>query len=28
LPDAEAQKLIAAIALEAWNHRHDLGGVR
>jgi len=28
LPDAEAQKLIAAIALEAWNHRHDLGEVR
>jgi beta-lactamase class A len=28
LPDADAQKLIASIALEAWNHRHDLGGAR
>jgi len=28
LPDSEAQKLIASIALEAWNHRHDLGAVR
>ncbi|MEV5964347.1 serine hydrolase [Kribbella sp. NPDC051952] len=28
LPDSDAQKLIAAIALEAWNHRHDLGAVR
>ncbi|MEI8406124.1 MULTISPECIES: serine hydrolase [unclassified Kribbella] len=28
LPDADAQKLIASIALEAWNHRHDLGAVR
>jgi beta-lactamase class A len=28
LPDSEAQKLIAAIALEAWNHRHDLETVR
>jgi beta-lactamase class A len=28
LPDAEAQELIASIALEAWNHRHDLGSVR
>ncbi|MFF0268710.1 serine hydrolase [Kribbella sp. NPDC004536] len=28
LPDADAQKLIAAIALECWNSRHDLGAVR
>ncbi|MFD3406980.1 serine hydrolase [Kribbella sp. NPDC058693] len=28
LPDADAQKLIAAIALEGWNNRHDLGAVR
>jgi beta-lactamase class A len=28
LPDADAQKLIGSIALEAWNHRHDLGAVR
>ncbi|MFD7157139.1 serine hydrolase [Kribbella sp. NPDC059898] len=28
LPDSEAQQLIASIALEAWNHRHDLGAVR
>jgi beta-lactamase class A len=28
LPDAAAQKLIAAIALEAWNHRHNLEDVR
>ncbi|TDD21278.1 serine hydrolase [Kribbella turkmenica] len=28
LPDADAQQLIASIALEAWNHRHDLGAVR
>jgi beta-lactamase class A len=28
LPDADAQKLIAAIALESWNNRHDLGAVR
>ncbi|MGW6278181.1 serine hydrolase [Kribbella sp. NPDC055071] len=28
LPDADAQKLIASIALEAWNHRHDLSEVR
>ncbi|MFI6680336.1 serine hydrolase [Kribbella sp. NPDC050470] len=28
LPDADAQKLIASIALEAWNHRHDLDAVR
>ncbi|MFI6826071.1 serine hydrolase [Kribbella sp. NPDC050241] len=28
LADADAQKLIANIALEAWNHRRDLGGVR
>ncbi|MGW7679747.1 serine hydrolase [Kribbella sp. NPDC054772] len=28
LPDAAAQKLIAAIALEAWNHRKDLETVR
>ncbi|TDW23046.1 serine hydrolase [Kribbella kalugense] len=28
LPDSEAQKLIAGIALEAWNHRHDLETVR
>ncbi|MFF0340906.1 serine hydrolase [Kribbella sp. NPDC004875] len=28
LPDAAAQKLIAAIALEAWNHRHNLEAVR
>jgi beta-lactamase class A len=28
LPDSEAQKLIAAIALKAWNHRHDLETVR
>lgn len=28
VPEADAQKLIASIALEAWNHRHDLGGVR
>jgi beta-lactamase class A len=28
LPDAEAQQLIASIALEAWNHRDDLEAVR
>jgi len=28
LPDARAQQLIAEIALEAWNHRHDLGAIR
>ncbi|MEU4193817.1 serine hydrolase [Kribbella sp. NPDC026611] len=28
LPDADAQKLIAEIALEAWNHRHALETVR
>jgi beta-lactamase class A len=28
LPDSDAQKLIASIALEAWNHRHDLEAVR
>ncbi|TWD83735.1 beta-lactamase class A [Kribbella amoyensis] len=28
LPDAEAQRLIAAIATEAWQHRHDLETVR
>ncbi|WP_350276816.1 serine hydrolase [Kribbella sp. HUAS MG21] len=28
LPDTEAQQLIAAIALEAWNHRHNLEAVR
>lgn len=28
LPDAEAQQLIAAIAAEAWEHRHDLKAVR
>ncbi|TQI99769.1 serine hydrolase [Kribbella jejuensis] len=28
LPDSEAQQLIASIALEAWNHRHDLEAVR
>lgn len=28
LPDPEAQKLIASIALEAWNHRHDLEAMR
>lgn len=28
LPDSDAQKLIASIALEAWNHRHDLESVR
>ncbi|GAB2640500.1 serine hydrolase [Kribbella swartbergensis] len=28
LPDADAQKLIASIALEAWNHRHELEAVR
>lgn len=28
LPDQEAQKLIAAIAAEAWRHRHDLEAVR
>jgi len=28
LADADAQKLIASIALEAWNHRHDLEAVR
>jgi beta-lactamase class A len=28
LPDHEAQKLIAAIAAEAWRHRHDLEAVR
>jgi beta-lactamase class A len=28
LPDADAQKLIAAIALECWNSRFDLGAVR
>ncbi|ADB32181.1 beta-lactamase [Kribbella flavida DSM 17836] len=28
LPDPDAQKLIAAIAAEAWNHRHELEAVR
>lgn len=28
LPDQEAQKLIAGIAAEAWDHRHDLEAVR
>jgi beta-lactamase class A len=28
LSDSDAQKLIASIALEAWNHRHDLETVR
>jgi beta-lactamase class A len=28
LPDADAQKLIASITLEAWNHRRDLAAVR
>jgi beta-lactamase class A len=28
LPDTEAQKLIAAVAAEAWDHRHDLETVR
>ena len=28
LPDAEAQKLIATIALEAWNHRQNLEAIR
>jgi beta-lactamase class A len=28
LPDTEAQKLIAAVAAEAWEHRHDLETVR
>ncbi|MEU8221973.1 serine hydrolase [Kribbella sp. NPDC048915] len=28
LPDTDAQQLIASIALEAWNHRHDLEAVR
>ncbi|WP_405058133.1 class A beta-lactamase-related serine hydrolase [Kribbella sp. NBC_01505] len=28
LPDVRAQQLIADIALEAWNHRHDLGAIR
>lgn len=28
LPDPEAQKLIADIAVEAWNHRHNLEAVR
>jgi beta-lactamase class A len=28
LPDRDAQQLIAAIAAEAWNHRHDLKAVR
>ncbi|WP_433168634.1 serine hydrolase [Kribbella sp. CA-247076] len=28
LADADAQKLIASIALVAWNHRHALGDVR
>jgi len=28
LPDAEAQRLIAAVATEAWDHRHDLEAVR
>jgi beta-lactamase class A len=28
LPDARAQELIAEIALEAWQHRHNLDGVR
>jgi beta-lactamase class A len=28
LPDADAQRLIASIALEAWNHRRDLEAVR
>jgi beta-lactamase class A len=28
LADADAQKLIASIALEAWNHRHNLEAVR
>jgi len=28
LPDTEAQKLIAAVAADAWEHRHDLETVR
>jgi beta-lactamase class A len=28
LPDQDAQKLIAAIAAEAWDHRHDLEAVQ
>jgi len=28
LPDQEAQKLIAAIAAEAWDHRHDVEAVQ
>ena len=28
LPDQDAQKLIAGIAAEAWDHRHDLEAVR
>lgn len=28
LADADAQKLIASIALEAWNHRHEVEAVR
>ena len=28
LPDQDAQKLIAAIATEAWDHRHDLEAVQ
>ena len=28
LPDAEAQRLIASVATEAWEHRHDLEAVR
>ncbi len=28
LPDRDAQQLIAAIAAEAWQHRHDLGAVK
>jgi beta-lactamase class A len=28
LPDRDAQRLIAAIAAEAWEHRHDLEAVR
>jgi beta-lactamase class A len=28
LPEADAQKLIAAVAAEAWKHRHDLEAVR
>jgi len=28
LPDADAQRLIASIATEAWNHRHNLEAIR